>query len=215
MEKRMMKKTIQEVRRRELIEGAYRVFLEHGMAGLTTARICKEAGMSPGLLVYYFKSKDDVLFWMTRHANRIIMDEVVRGMNAAETRWERLMAIIAGNFIAELFNRNTSNAWVSFYAITAQYPQLERLQLLFHRRLESNLKSCVRGVLDAEESAAFVRGVGILLDGCWLRKGIANARLTHEDAIDLIESYMRKFIGAERVAILQDRPAGEIRKRAV
>jgi len=72
-----MKKPIEEVRRRELIEGAYRVFLEHGIAGLTTARICKEAGMSPGLLVYYFKGKDEVLFGMVRYNNRLLMEDVI------------------------------------------------------------------------------------------------------------------------------------------
>lgn len=207
----MPKTSIQEVRRRELIEGAYRVFLEHGIAGLTTQRICREAGMSPGLLVYYFKGKDDVLFWMTRHANRQIMDAAVAGMSVAATQWDRLRAIIAGNFTDDLFNRNTANAWVSFYAITAQHPQLERLQLLFHRRLASNLRSCVRGVLGPGETADFVRGVGILLDGCWLRKGMSNADLTSADAIGLIEDYMASFIGADRVARLRTLPAADFR----
>ena len=198
-----MKKPIQEIRRRELIEGAYRVFLEHGIAGLTTARICKEAGMSPGLLVYYFKSKDEVLFWMVRHANRVIMDEVIQRMERSSTPWERLSAIVEGNFPPNLFNRNTANAWLSFYAVAARDPQLERLQTLFHRRLSSNLRSCVHGLFDQEELARFVLGVGILIDGCWLRKGGLDVALTCDDAIGLIRDYIVGFLGPDRLDSLQ------------
>lgn len=201
------KKPIEEVRRRELIEGAYRVFLEHGLGGLTTARICREAGMSPGLLIYYFKSKDEVLFWMVRHANRVIMDEVVCRMKAAANRWDRLMAIVSGNFPADLFDRNTANAWVSFYAAAAHDAQLARLQTLFHRRLASNLASCVDPLLDGAELARFTLGVGILIDGAWLRKGAAGVEMTSADAIGLIESHIRCSLGEVGVARLRQMPS--------
>jgi TetR/AcrR family transcriptional repressor of bet genes len=73
------KKRIEEIRRIELIEAAYRIFIKDGLKGLTTTRICQEAGMSQGILTYYFKDKDEVLFEMVRHANRILMDDVVVG----------------------------------------------------------------------------------------------------------------------------------------
>ena len=199
-----MRKPIEEIRRRELIEGAYRAFLQHGIGGLTTARICQEAGMSPGILAYYFKSKDEVLFWMVRHANRVIMDEVVRAMKVADSRWVRLMAIVHGNFPAALFDRNTARAWVSFYAAAAQDPQLERLQRLFHRRLASNLSSCVDGVLQGVELTRFVLGIGVLIDGVWLRKAGAGVEMGSGDAITLVEQHTRCVLGKERVATLQE-----------
>ena len=199
-----MRKPIEEIRRRELIEGAYRAFLQHGIGGLTTARICQEAGMSPGILAYYFKSKDEVLFWMVRHANRVIMDEVVRAMKVADNSWVRLMAIVHGNFPADLFDRNTARAWVSFYAAAAQDPQLERLQRLFHRRLASNLSSCVDGVLQGAELTRFVLGIGVLIDGVWLRKAGAGVDMTADDAIALVEQHTRSVLGEERVRSLQE-----------
>ena len=61
---------IEDIRRVELIAAAHRVFLEHGLQGMTSARICREAGMSPGILAYYFKGKDEVLLGMVRYNNR-------------------------------------------------------------------------------------------------------------------------------------------------
>ena len=197
-----MKQPIEAIRRQELIGGAYRVFLKHGLKGLTTARICAEAGMSPGLLVYYFKSKDEVLFWMVRHANRVIMDEVVRRLRDAASPWERLMAIIRGNFPPDLFDRNTANAWLSFYAEAPRNPQLERLQTLFHRRLASNLRSTLRGRLDQAALDQFVLAIGILIDGAWLRKAGPGATPGAEEAVFLIESLMRRSLGERLVAEL-------------
>ena len=199
-----MKSSIKQLRRREIIEAAYRVFLNHGLDGLSTARICKEAGMSPGIITYYFKGKDEVLFWMVRHANNVIMNEVVAQMGSANTRWERLTAIIRGNFPDHLFTRNTASAWVSFYASTTRNDQFAKLQSLFHRRLGTNLRSCVSNLLDKGEMAEFVLGVGILIDGCWLRRGIANSAMTAEDAISLIGRHIENQLGPDRVRTLQE-----------
>ncbi len=199
----MMKRSIQDIRRQELIEAAYQVFLEHGFDGLTTARICKAAGMSPGLLVYHFDSKDEVLFWMVRHANRVIMDEVVRQMRGATTPWHRLRAIVSGNFPVDLFNRNTANAWLSFYVMAARDVQLQRLQKLFHNRLSSNLRSCLEGVLDKQGMAAFAKLAAVLIDGNWLHKGGADDPTTAEQAVEMIMSALEQHLGPERLARLK------------
>ena len=101
---------IEDIRRVELVQAAHRVFIEHGLGGMTTARICQEAGMSPGILAYYFKGKDEVLFGMVRYNNRVLMEDVIARLNRAKTRCERLAAIIEGNFPAAAFERNTANA---------------------------------------------------------------------------------------------------------
>lgn len=162
--------------------------------------------MSPGLLVYYFKGKDEVLFWMVRHANRVIMDEVVQKLRIAQTPWERLMAIVEGNFPESLYNRNTANAWLSFYAASSRDKQLERLQTLFYRRLSSNLRSCVKDCLEPPQLQQFVQGVGLLIDGCWLRKGGVDVSMTAVQVVSLIAHYMINFLGEKKVQFLKTTP---------
>ena len=201
-----MKRSIEDIRRQELIEGAYRAFLQFGIDGLTTARICKEAGMSPGILSYYFKSKDEVLFWMVRHANRVIMDEVVNRMKQATTRWDRLMAIVEGNFPEDLFEQNVANAWLSFYVASAKDGQLERLQRLFHRRLASNLSSCVCHLVEGEQIRHFVAAVAILIDGTWLHRAAIHSRMTSAEAISLIKSQIESTLGSDVVTAAKNTP---------
>jgi len=197
-----MKKPIEEVRRRELIEGAYRVFLEHGIAGLTTARICKEAGMSPGLLVYYFKGKDEVLFGMVRYNNRLLMEDVIARLAAARTSWARLEAIVEGNFPAQAFTRPIASAWISVCAEAGVNEQYARLQRLFHRRLRSNLASVFGGMFDAARLHEASLIIAALLDGLWLRKAVADD-IGRDEAIALVFRGIRSLVSDKEERLLR------------
>ena len=48
-------------RRRQLLDAAGQVLLEHGLDGLTTRRVTEAAGEAKGALSHYFESKDDLV----------------------------------------------------------------------------------------------------------------------------------------------------------
>lgn len=206
---RKQKKRIEEIRRIELIEAAHRIFIRDGLKGLTTTRICNEAGMSQGILTYYFKDKDEVLFEMVRHANRILMDEVVMRLRGARTRWDRIIAVIDGNFPETRFDRNTANAWVSFYAEAAHNQRYARLQRLFYRRLHSNLASALVPAVNRAEIDPFVLGFAAMLDGIWLRRGHSEADISLAQGKQLLTRYTENSLGAAIVDRLQSLPAAE------
>ena len=52
---------IAEDRREQIIDAAMRVFAEKGFARATNRDIAREAGITTGLIYYYFKSKEDLL----------------------------------------------------------------------------------------------------------------------------------------------------------
>lgn len=203
------KKRIEEIRRIELIEAAYRIFIKDGLKGLTTTRICQEAGMSQGILTYYFKDKDEVLFEMVRHANRILMDDVVVRLRGAASRWDRIIAVIDGNFPESRFERNTANAWVSFYAEAAHNQRYARLQRLFYRRLHSNLASALVPAMDKAAIDPFVLGFAAMLDGIWLRRGHSDADISLAQGKQLLTRYTENSLGAAIVGRLQSLPAVE------
>ena len=179
------KTRIEDLRRKELIEAAHRVFMAHGLQGMTTARICEEAGMSPGILSYYFKGKDEVLFAMVRWNNRALSEDVVARLRLAHSRWDRLLAIVEGNFPESYFHQNVANAWLSICAASSVQPRYARLQRLFYRRLASNLQSALAGALDPGATRALILSIGVQIDGLWLRKS-ADPSLRRQDAVDLI-----------------------------
>ena len=50
-----------EDRRDQIIEAAMRVFAQKGFTRATNKDIAREAGITPGLIYYYFESKEDLL----------------------------------------------------------------------------------------------------------------------------------------------------------
>ncbi|MGE0006219.1 MAG: transcriptional regulator BetI [Parvibaculaceae bacterium] len=197
-----MRKRIDEIRRTELIEAAHRIFLREGLQGLTTARICREAGMSPGILAYYFKGKDEVLYAMVRFNNRLLMEDVVARMRRAKTSWDRLEAIVEGNFPDHSFTRDVAVAWLSVCAATNVNPNYERLQRLFYSRLVSNLASAFGGLLDRDRLRQASVSVAAVIDGLWLRKAVGHD-VTRAEAIAVVLRNLASLLSAEEAAALR------------
>ena len=197
---------IEDIRREELILAAHRVFLAQGLAGLTTARICAEAGMSPGILAYYFRGKEDVLFQMVRYNNRILMEDIVNRMRAALTPWDRLLAIIEGNFPAANFNRAAANAWLSICAAASTDAEYARLQRNFYRRLASNLASCPRPALSDDRRDALILTIGAMIDGLWLRRAYDDG-LTRDRAVARLSDQIAAFLTPAEMQMLRNGPA--------
>ncbi len=202
MPKPVKRTRIEDIRRVELIQAAHRVFRAQGLAGLTTARICAEAGMSPGILAYYFKGKGDALFEMVRYNNRILAQEVVLRLRGAHGSWERLQAVVEGNFPEQAYDRATANAWLSVCSAAATNAEYARLQKCFYRRLGSNLGSCLRPVIRGARLRDLVLTIGVMIDGLWLRKATGED-IDRDLAVRLILAHIDVTLSASETATLR------------
>lgn len=54
-------KASEEARREQILQAAYAVALQRGIDGVTVRAVAAEAGLSHGLLVFYFKQKDQLI----------------------------------------------------------------------------------------------------------------------------------------------------------
>jgi TetR/AcrR family transcriptional regulator, transcriptional repressor of bet genes len=184
--------SIEDLRRREIIAAAHRVFMQHGLGGLTTQRICAEAGLSPGILTYYFKGKDEVLFAMVRLNNRLLSQDVAVRLRAAETPWARLVAIIEGNFPEAVYTPTIAAAWLSLCAESGLRPPFRRLQQIFYARLRSNLAAA----LGPQVPEALTMTIAAMIDGFWLRRATDDA-LTSPQVVGVILQAVQQQLSAE------------------
>ncbi len=197
-----LRTSIEAIRRHDLIEAAYLTFLEHGLSGMTMARIGEKAGMSHGIVNYYFKSKDELLSAVVRKANFLIMQETALLLRQAHTPRGRITAILKGNFRPDLFTREIARAWVSYYAVIGQNPDFERLQTVVDRRLQSNLMHALRQMLDEDDARFIATGVAVLIDGFWLRHAKSGDRMDADRAMAFVERYVdRELARSEAVAV--------------
>jgi phenylpropionate dioxygenase-like ring-hydroxylating dioxygenase large terminal subunit/AcrR family transcriptional regulator len=63
------KEPIDARRRRQLIEAAITSIADHGLSGTTVARVAELAGLSPGIVSFYFRSKDGLLLATLEHVD--------------------------------------------------------------------------------------------------------------------------------------------------
>ena len=191
---------IETIRRRDLIAAAYLTFLEHGMQGMTMARIGERAGMSHGIVNYYFASKDELLSAVTRHAGFLVMEETLRLLKLAPSPRARVSAIIAANFPERLFTREIARAWVSYRAAIGQNPEFERLQAALDHRLASNLIHALKQLTGERQARDLCLSIVTLIDGLWLRHAKSHDHFNAAMAMRHIEDFIDRGLGETVIA---------------
>lgn len=181
---------ISEIRRRELRQAAYSLLQTEGVAGTTLEKVATYAGASKGIVLHYFRNKQELFEQAMREANAAVRRAVVERIRAAKTPREKVMAIVLGNFEEEFFKPSISHAWLSLCAEVPREPQLARLQMVFHARMRSNLLSALRDMTDREDAEELALGISVLIDGLWLRMGLDSQSVTREGALAQMQRYL-------------------------
>lgn len=189
-----MKTSIGEIRRRDLTKAAYQVLLEHGLENTTVARIGAKAGMSHGIVNYYFKNKDALLNAVMRYSNNLIGENVARLMSQANTPREKLAAVVNGNFTEDVFKQENARAWLSLYAQSHKSSGFTRLQNLYYSRTRSNLVHYLKQLMPWEQAEETARGVSVLIDGLWLQLAMDEQLANCDSAIAMIHDYLERNI---------------------
>lgn len=181
---------ISEIRRRELRRAAYEVLQTEGLAGTTLEKVAAHAGASKGIVLHYFRNKQELFEQAMREANAELRIAVTERLKHAASPRERVLAIVLGNFEPQFFRPSISHAWLSLCAEVPREPQLARLQQVFHARMNSNLVAALSELVGREEAREIALGISALIDGLWLRLGLGSSPLTREQALAQMQRYL-------------------------
>ena len=170
------RKAARPVRRQQLIDSTIAVLARKGYAGLTVADVAKEAGLSAGIVIFHFNSKDELL-------------AAVLGALAAEyrTHWEasmnaggasaagRLKALLLSDFDTDIYTREKLAAWVAFWGEIQGRPFYDQICAGYDAERRAATEDLCRRIiaegsygLDPELAA---RGLESLGDGLWVSLG--------------------------------------------
>ncbi len=87
-------------RRRQIIEGAIKVFSAKGFHNATVREIAEQADVTMGTLYNYINCKEDIIYMVYDHIENIIRGEVERAIIGINDPKERLKAAIQQNLIS-------------------------------------------------------------------------------------------------------------------
>ena len=183
------------LRREQIVRATIRCLARAGYAALTMKAVAREAGISQGILHYYFASKRAILVAALETVMADLDRRVADGERPAGNARERLRATIGGCLRLAEDDREFWVVFVEFWGEMMHDAELAAVNAALYRRLRRSLGAVVaRGIregrfrrVDPEEAGAMILA---LLDGLSLQRtfdpgALALARVTRacEDAV--------------------------------
>lgn len=161
-------------KKRHLVRTTYRLIAEKGFCHLTLQDVADRAGVSKGIILYYFESKEalflEVLDWLVAKIDRHIRVEVSK----ATTPKEKIAAYVNAMFVSIEANREFYKVYLDFMSQSMHHDGFRSFNLKFYgecRQLHDQVigeaidRSVCRSV-PLDESSIVIRS---LIDGMGIR----------------------------------------------
>ncbi|HLY57336.1 MAG TPA: betaine-aldehyde dehydrogenase [Stellaceae bacterium] len=174
----MLRVEREEDPRSRLIEATIGTMSEVGFAATTLALIGQRAGMSSGLVAHYFRDKDGLLEATLRRLAARLAGATRARLAAAATPRGRVQAVIDAYLAPDEFDGPTSTVWLAFWGEALHSPRLLRVQRVYQRRMLSNLRHALKGLVAEAEAVRLAIALAALIDGLWLRATLSGAAET-------------------------------------
>lgn len=177
----MPKLGMEPIRRAALVKATIDEIGAVGNLDVTVSSIAKRAGMSSALAHHYFGGKDQIFLAAMRHTLALYAAEVRVALAGTDDHTDRLRAIIRAGFTSSNFQPEVIAAWLNFYVLAQTSADAHRLLRIYQCRLHSNLMHGLRPLIGCRADGAALRIAG-LIDGLYLRQGLARDRAEQSDA---------------------------------
>jgi AcrR family transcriptional regulator len=140
-------------RREQMLRAALEVIAERGYAETRIADVAERAGTSPALVIYYFKTKDQLLTEAIRYSEDSWYATGTRRMAAIGTAAGRLEEIVAMTCLPEADTRPSSwLLWLDLWAQAVRHPEVASVRQKFDERWRDTICSLV---VEGQEAGEF------------------------------------------------------------
>lgn len=183
-----------------LIRNTYRLIGSKGMHQLSLQDVADSAGVSKAVIVYYFKTRENLVLKTMRWVLAQVADRIRDGVAGADTPEDKVRAMIAVIFSDALRNRNFYLAYTGLVDYAARVESFKELSITFRSIVNSLYADVIRSGLDGpfwieneKEAATVVRAIidGLFLQ--WLQE--ERWRELHEAYRDLCITGVLTYLG--------------------
>jgi len=188
--------SFEATRRRHLIEATIETLADVGFKAASLSEIARRAKVSTGLFAHYFQDKDGLLEATLRFMAARLTRSTSLKLRSAVTQRERLFAVGEAALADEEFDRRTSAVWLAVWGQMTHSERYQRVQHIYQRRMISNLRNALRGLVPQDRVGAYAVLIAATIDGLWLRSHVSGpvARFDVPDTADS-RVLLRSLIG--------------------
>ena len=156
----------------QMVEATLRSVARNGLKETTLASVSREAGLSQGVAVFYFESKDRLLAAAFRHQYEIYLQNWQAAVaEAGDDPARRVAAAIRADFDPVVFNREALAVWYAFWGDTTARPIYAEISKEFDGERNAALGALCAELTgrDAAHGRDLATAIDALTDGLWLR----------------------------------------------
>jgi len=186
---------VKEIRRKQLIDATIRAIGRYGYASTTLTHVAGEAGLSPGIVNFYFKSKDQLLLATLEQ----IVDEYSAFWQQALNKGKvapasGLEAMIDADFHQSVCNPEKISIWYAFWAEAGNNPAYQGLvQRLETDYIQQTVELCNRIITEGGygiDARTVAVGLNAMIDGLWFDCLMEPKTFNRNDAKRVCRSYL-------------------------
>lgn len=172
----MIDSDIASERKAQILEAAIACFARHGFHGATMPQICAEAGLSPGTVYRYFRSKDALIEALVELDRAESVAIITARQQAGSVR--EAIAAMASDGLALASDRQTAAVYLEVGAEAARNPRVSAIVQRHDASVTGALAMLIAQGQRAGEIASTVDAhlaaemVSALIDGLFSRKAL-------------------------------------------
>ena len=187
------------LRREQMLRAALEVISERGYPDTRIADVAERIGISPALVIYYFKTKDQLLTEAIRYSEDTWYADSQRRMSSLPTAAARLEEIVAMSCLPEA---DPWSLWLDFWAQAARNPEVASVRQKTDERWREMITSLVLAGQEAGEfadldAADFSVTLSALLDGLAIQIALEDRVVDPVGAFELSMHFVANQLGFE------------------
>jgi AcrR family transcriptional regulator len=181
---------VTDARRDQMLRAAVDVICERGYSDARISDVAKISGVSPALVIYYFKTKAGLLTEALRYAEDLYYGAVEKELSALEGARPRLEYLVRASCVERIEGErpNAWGLWLDLWAQALRNPELGRVRAQVDRRWAETITGVVQDGVDSGEFAAvdvdqFAMVFAALLDGLSIQVALHDDLVTQDRAV--------------------------------
>jgi AcrR family transcriptional regulator len=200
----------QRDRHQEILEAAAQVITDRGLAETRIQDIAARCGVSPGLILYYFESKDRLLVEALTFANDqfyLRLSREMRRMASAKDRLRRLIDMSVPGLLEEYSFLDDWALWLEIWVRALRDPEMAKEREALDRRWVQSIADVIRfgrqtGEFPADRHDAddLAMQIGAVIDGLAIQVLLNDTVLTPRRMQEIVTDVATRLIGYEAAA---------------
>ena len=188
-------------RREQMLRAALEVIEERGFPETRIADVAARAGTSPALVIYYFKTKDQLLTEALRYSEDTWYEAGKRRMAAIPSAAGRMEELVAMSCLPEADQATGSwLLWLDLWAQSVRLPEVASVRQKFDERWRQTITSLVLAGQEAGEfgpvnAEDFALTVSALLDGLAIQIALHDSSVDPGRAFELSMRFVASQLG--------------------